>query len=284
VSRIQRASPRLPDRPQGTSVLEPFLVRAIIAGLALAIVAAPLGCFVVWQRMAYFGETVAQASLIGVALSLAFRLDITLGVVVIAVLVAFLLLWFGRQQVVALDSILGLLHHAALATGVIAISMLKGPPVDLLGFLFGDVFAVTMADIAWIAGGGAAVLAIVAWLWQPLLRLALHEDLAAAEGIDRRQVRAIFTILLAVTIAVAMKIVGVLLVMAFLVVPAVAARPLSGTPERMVLLTALVAAASVVAGLGLSATFDTPGGPSIVIVMSIAAAASLTAAGVMRGR
>jgi zinc transport system permease protein len=283
-SRIQRASPRLPDRPQGTSVLEPFLVRAIIAGLALAIVAAPLGCFVIWQRMAYFGETVAQASLIGVALSLAFRLDITLGVVVIAVLVAFLLLWFGRQQVVALDSILGLLHHAALATGVIAMSMLKGPPVDLLGFLFGDVFAVTRADIAWIAGGGAAVLAIVAWLWQPLLRLALHEDLAAAEGIDRRQVRAIFTILLAVTIAVAMKIVGVLLVMAFLVVPAVAARPISGTPERMVLLTALVAAASVVAGLGLSATFDTPGGPSIVIVMSIAAAASLTAAGVMRGR
>jgi len=158
-------------------VLEPFLVRAIVAGLALAIVAAPLGCFVIWQRMAYFGETVAQASLIGVALSLAFRLDITLGVVVIAVLVAFLLLWFGRQQVVALDSILGLLHHAALATGVIAMSVLKGPPVDLLGFLFGDVFAVTTTDIAWIAGGGAAVLAIVAWLWQPLLRLALHEDL-----------------------------------------------------------------------------------------------------------
>jgi zinc transport system permease protein len=265
-------------------VLEPFLVRAIIAGLALAIVAAPLGCFVIWQRMAYFGETVAQASLIGVALSLAFRLDITLGVVVVAVLVAFLLLWFGRQQVVALDSILGLLHHAALAMGVIAMSMLKGPPVDLLGFLFGDVFAVTRADIAWIAGGGAAVLAIVSWLWQPLLRLALHEDLAAAWGIDRRRVRAIFTILLAVTIAVAMKIVGVLLVMAFLVVPAVAARPLSGTPERMVLLTALVAAASVVVGLGLSATFDTPGGPSIVIVMSIAAAASLTAVGVMRAR
>ena len=265
-------------------MLEPFFVRAIVAGLALAVVAAPLGCFVIWQRMAYFGETVAQASLIGVALSLALRLDITLGVVVIAVVVAFLLLWFGRQQVVALDSVLGLLHHAALAIGVIAVSMLKGPPVDLLGFLFGDVFAVTTGDIAWIAGGGAAVLAIVAWLWQPLLRLAVHEDLAAAEGVDRRRVRAIFTILLAVTIAVAMKIVGVLLVMAFLVVPAVAARPLAGTPERMVLLTAVVAAASVVLGLSLSATFDFPGGPSIVIVMSLAAAASLTAAGFIRRR
>jgi zinc transport system permease protein len=265
-------------------VLEPFFVRAIVAGLALAVVAAPLGCFVIWQRMAYFGETVAQASLIGVALSLALRLDITLGVVVIAVVVAFLLLWFGRQQVVALDSVLGLLHHAALAIGVIAVSMLKGPPVDLLGFLFGDVFAVTTGDIAWIVVGGAGVLAAVAWLWQPLLRLAVHEDLAAAEGIDRRRVRAIFTILLAVTIAVAMKIVGVLLVMAFLVVPAVAARPLAGTPERMVLLTAVVAAAGVVLGLSLSATFDSPGGPSIVIVMSLAAAASLTAAGFIRPR
>ena len=109
-------------------MLEPFLVRAIIAGLGLAIVAAPLGCFVVWQRMAYFGETVAQASLIGVALGLAFRLDITLGVVVIAVLVAFLLLWFGRQQVVALDSILGLLHHAALATASSLCPCSRGHP------------------------------------------------------------------------------------------------------------------------------------------------------------
>ncbi len=265
-------------------MLEPFLVRALIAGLGLAVVAAPLGCFVVWQRMAYFGETVAQASLIGVALGLALQLDLTLGALLVAVVIAFLLLWFGRQKVVALDSVLGLLHHAALAAGVIAMSMLTGPPVDLVGFLFGDVFAVTTGDIAWILVGGAAVLSIVAWLWQPLLRLAVHEELAAAEGVDRQRVRAIFTILLAVTIAVAMKIVGILLVMAFLVVPAVAARPLTGTPERMVVLTALVAAASVLAGLSLSATFDAPGGPSIVIVMSIAAALSLTAAGLERRR
>ncbi len=263
---------------------EPFLVRALVAGLGLAVVAAPLGCFVVWQRMAYFGETVAQASLIGVALGLALQLDLTLAVLAVAVAVAFLLIWFGRQQVVALDSILGLLHHAALAAGVIATSMIKGPPVDLLGFLFGDVFAVTSADIAWILAGGVAVLAVVAWLWQPLLRLAVHEDLAAAEGVDRQRMRTIFIVLLAVTIAVAMKIVGILLVMAFLVVPAVAARPFAGTPERMVVLTALVASLSVIAGLWLSATFDSPGGPSIVIVMALAAAVSLSAAALGRGR
>jgi zinc transport system permease protein len=257
-------------------------LRALLAGLALAVIAAPLGCFVVWQRMAYFGETVAQASLIGVALGFALQLDITLGVLVVAVIVAFLLIWFGQQEVVALDSILGLLHHAALAAGVIATSMIRGQPIDLLGFLFGDVFAVTWQDVGWIIAGGGAVLAIVAGLWQPMLRLAVHEELAAAEGVDRRRVRMVFTVLLAVAIAVAMKIVGVLLVMAFLVVPAVAARPLAAGPERMVALAALVAALSVLIGLWLSSSFDWPGGPAIVIVMSAVAGLSLTFASLRR--
>ncbi len=265
-------------------MLEPFLLRALVAGLGLAVVAAPLGCFVVWQRMAYFGETTAQASLLGVALALALQLDLTLGVLVVALVVAFLLVWFGQQEVVALDSVLGLIHHAALAAGVIATSMIKGPPVDLMGFLFGDVFAVTVWDVVWILVGGVGVLAVVAWLWQPLLRLAVHEELAAAEGVARQRVRTVFTVLLAVTIAVAMKIVGILLVMAFLVVPAVAARPLTGSPERMVMLTAGIATASVFAGLWLSATIDLPGGPSIVLVMSLAAALSLTAAGLKARR
>src|SRR5262249_39050916 len=182
----------------------------------------------------YFGETVAQAGLIGVALGLALQVDVTWGVLAVALAVAGLLLWFTRQKLVALDSILGLLHHAALAAGVIATSAIKEAPVDLMGFLFGDVFAITLRDVIVIWAGGALVLAAVAWLWQPLLRLAVHEDLAAAEGVARDKVRAVFILLLAVTIAVAMKIVGILLVMAFLVVPAVAARPVARTPEHMV--------------------------------------------------
>lgn len=263
-------------------MFEPFFLRALLASLGLAVVAAPLGCFIVWQRLAYFGETVAQAGLIGVALALAMQMDVTWGVLIVALAVAALLVWFGRQKLVGLDSVLGLLHHAALAAGVIATSMVKGAPVDLTGFLFGDVFAVTQADVVVIFVGGAVVLALVAWLWQPLLRLAVHEDLAAAEGVDREMVRTVFIVLLAVAIAVAMKIVGILLVMAFLVVPAVAARPLSGTPERMVVLTGLIAAASVIAGLWLSATFDSPGGPSIVLIMSIVAGLSLSWAAIGR--
>ncbi len=255
--------------------MEPYLLRALAAGIGLAIVAAPLGCFVVWNRMAYFGETVAQASLLGVALGLMFQLDLTISVLLVALVVAGLLILAGRQKAVPVDSILGLMHFGALAAGVIATALVRGPSVDLMGYLFGDVFAVTGVDLVWVYGGGALALAAMAWLWSSLLRLAVHEELATAEGVDRDRVRIAFTLILALTIAIGMKIVGILLVIAFLIVPSVAARPFSATPERMVVLSALAGIASTLLGLGLSLSTDAPGGPSIVLVMAILAALSL---------
>lgn len=257
---------------------EPFVQRALAAGLALAVVAAPLGCIVVWRRMAYVGETLAQAGLLGVALGLALRLNLTAAVIMAAVLAALFIIAFGRQKLLSLDSVLGLMHHAALALGVIAISLIKGPSIDLMSFLFGDVFAVTNADLLWVYGGGLVILALTVWLWRPLVRLSLHEDLATAEGVNPVLPRGIFDIMLAVTIAVGMKIVGILLVMAFLVVPVVAARPLASTPEKMAVIAVLVACLGVIGGLVLSSNFDTPGGPSIVLAMTALAAFSLLAA------
>jgi zinc transport system permease protein len=260
-------------------VIEPFLLRALAAAIGLAIVAAPLGAILVWNRMAYFGESVAQASLVGVALGLALNVNLTASVIVTTLAVAALLIVLGRQKVVPIDSILGLTHHGALALGVIATSMLAGPSVDLMGYLFGDVFAVTTEDLWWVYGGGAVVLGVMAWLWQPLLRLAVHEELAAAEGVPREFVRAAFIVVLALTIAVAMKIVGILLAIAFLIVPVVAARPFSSTPERLVVIAAFVGITSVIGGLALSSNADAPGGPSIVLVMAVIAAMSLAVSG-----
>ncbi len=255
--------------------MEPFLIRALAAGIGLAIVAAPLGCFVVWNRMAYFGETIAQASLIGIALGLLLKLDLTVSVLVVAVLVAGLLLLLGRQKILPLDSVLGLLAHAALAIGVITTSLVKGPSVDLMGYLFGDIFAVADQDIWWVYIGGAAVLTTLLWVWGPLLAMAVHEELAGAEGVDRERTKAIFVMLLAVTVAVAMKIIGILLVIAFLIMPAAAARPYARTPEGMALLAAGVAVISVGLGLLLSFRADIPGGPAIVVVMAALAVASI---------
>jgi zinc transport system permease protein len=258
---------------------QPFFLKALAAGVGLAIVAAPLGCIIVWRRMAYVGETLAQSSLLGVALGMALGIDLTLAVVLAAVATAFILIGFGRQKLLALDSVLGLMHHAALALGVIAIALLNGPSIDLMSYLFGDVFAVTNIDLMWVYIGGAIVLALTLQLWRPLVRLSLHEDLATAEGIDPTLPRALFDILLAITIAVSMKIVGILLVMAFLVVPAVAARPLAATPERMAVIAAAIAVVSVIVGLAASLYTDAPGGPSIVLAMCTFAVISLLAMG-----
>ena len=258
-------------------MIDPFLLRALGAGLGLAVVAAPLGCVVVWRRMAYFGETIATASLLGIAAGLALHVDLTLAVTITALLVAAALTALGRQTAVPADSLLGLLHHTALAAGVIATASLKTPGIDLTSYLFGDVLAVSNADLAGIGLGGGAVLTALALLWEPLIRLSVHEELAAAEGVPAERVKLAVTILIAVTVALAMKVAGALLAIAFLVVPAAAARPLAGSTGSMALIAALVAAASVVAGLGLSAAWDAPAGPAIVLVMSATAALSIVA-------
>ncbi|MGE0626186.1 MAG: metal ABC transporter permease [Hyphomicrobiaceae bacterium] len=258
--------------------MEPFLVRALAAGLGLAVIAAPLGCFLVWQRMAFFGETVAHASLIGIALALAFDLDMTASALAVAGLVAIVLFALSRQRILPVDSLLSLLSHASLAVGVLAAALVKGSSIDLMAYLFGDIFAVTTTDLAWLAAGGIAVLIALRLLWKPLLALAVHEELAVAEGVNRDRVKIAFVLLLAVLVAMAMKLVGVLLTVAFLVIPAAAARPLSRTPERMVMLAAGAAAVGVVAGLGLSWGLDAPGGPSIVVALAVLALASLSIA------
>ncbi|MCB1521355.1 MAG: metal ABC transporter permease [Hyphomicrobiaceae bacterium] len=263
-------------------MIEPFFLRALAAAIGLALVAAPLGALVVWQRMAYFGETMAQASLLGVAMSLALGQNLTLSVLVTAILAACVILLLSEQKVLPLDSILGLLHHGSLAAGVIATAMLAGPSVDLMGYLFGDIFAVSYHDLLWVYGGGAVVLATLWYIWPQMLRIAVNEELALAEGVPSRTIKAVFMLLLAAVIAIAIKILGILLVIAFLIVPAAAARPLAATPERMVLLTALVAIIGAVAGLFFSAATDAPGGPAIVLVLAVMALASLVLAARVR--
>lgn len=247
---------------------EPFILRALVAAVGLAVLAAPLGCLVVWRRMSYFGSTVAHGGLLGVALGLLAGIDLTLGVILVSLAIGAMLVGLGHQRVLPTDSLLGILSHGALAGGLVAAAKLAGQRLDLMGYLFGDILAVTREDILWIFGGGAVVIGIVAWLWRTLIAFAVHEELAAAEGLDTRRAEAALVLVLAFTIAVAMKIVGVLLIIAFLIMPASAARPFSTTPESMVGLAAVIGAAGSILGLVLSMLADIPGGPAIVLVLA----------------
>ncbi len=265
-------------------MIDDFLVRALVAGVGVAVVAAPLGCFVVWRRMAYFGATLAHSALLGVALGLVLGFDLTLGVAVSSVAVTLIVVLFQRQRLIGSDTLLGILAHSGLAIGLVTLSFLHGVRVDLMAYLFGDVLAVTMGDIAWIYGGGALVLATLAVIWRPLLALTIHEELARAEGVPALRVQIAFMLTLAVTVAIAMKVVGVLLIISLLIIPAAAVRGVSRTPEQMAILAAAAGGLSVIAGLFASLRWDTPSGPSIVVAATVLFTLGLAVGAVRQAR
>ena len=259
------------------SLLDDFFWRAMLGGLGVALAAGPLGCFVVWRRMSYFGASIAHAALLGVALGLILGIDLTLGIALTGVVFAIAIVFLQRHTRLASDTLLGILAHAALAAGLVAISFRQGLRVDLLGYLFGDILAVSQADLVWIYLGGGLSLAVLAAVWRGLLAITVHEELARAEGVHVLAIQLIFALLLAIVIAVSMKIVGVLLI-----IPAAAARPFAKTPEQMAILAALIGAVAVAAGLGASYHWDTPSGPSVVMAAFAMFLASLAAASFQR--
>lgn len=253
-------------------MLDDFMMRATLAGIGVALAAAPLGCFVVWRRMAYFGDATAHAAILGVALSLALSISVFAGALVIALLMALTVnLLTGRGY--AMDTLLGVLAHSALAFGMVAVSFLSGIRIDLMAYLFGDILAVSRTDLAVIWGGAALVVALIAWRWSALLTATLNEDLAHASGLEPKREQLILTLSLAITVAVAIKVVGVLLIAALLIIPAAAARPLSRTPEGMALVAAGIGSVSALVGLRAAYILDTPAGPSIVCVAALIFAA-----------
>ena len=263
-------------------MLDDFLTRAALAGLGVALAAAPLGCFVVWRRMAYFGDATAHAAILGVGLAVTLSFSTGIGI-----LLAALAMGLGVARLAerghAVDTALGVLSHSALAAGLVAVASLPGPPIDLEAYLFGDILAVGNGDLAVIWGGAALVLTLLAWRWRALLTATLGADLAHAAGIDPRRERLWLTLALAVVVAVSIKVVGALLVTALLIIPAAAARPFARTPEAMAAGAALLGAASALGGLWAAWVFDTPAGPSIVCVAAGFFAVS-TAGGGLRPR
>ncbi|HEY5790125.1 MAG TPA: iron chelate uptake ABC transporter family permease subunit [Gammaproteobacteria bacterium] len=254
---------------------EEFILRALAAGIGVALLSAPLGCFVVWRRMAYFGEALAHSALLGVALGVLLGLAPTLGIVAACMAVALLLFGLQRRSDLATDTLLGILSHAALASGLVALSFMQDVRVDLFGYLFGDLLAVGRTDLAWIGAALGVVLLALLRLWRPLLAVTVHADLAAAEGLPVERIRLAFMLLIAVATAAAMKVVGVLLVTSLLVIPAATARRFARNPEQMALIAALLGVLAVVFGLGASLRWDTPSGPSIVVAAALLFALSL---------
>ena len=257
-------------------MLDDFLIRALIAGIGIALVAGPLGCFVVWRRLSFFGDTLAHSALLGVLLSISFNINISITIFVVSSLVALLLLRLEKTTYLAGDSLLGLISHSSLAIGLLILGFLSFIRFDIMGILFGDILSVNTNDLLVIWIGGALILFVLWFIWKPLFASTVNYDLAEAEGMKPERVNTIFTILLAALIAISIKMVGILLITGLLIIPTAMARNLSNNPRQKVILSIVGGLLSVFIGLYASFEINTSSGPSIVSVALILFILSLT--------
>lgn len=256
-------------------MFDDFFVRALFAGVGVVLAAAPLGCFVVWRRLAYFGDTLAHSALLGVLMALLLEANIMIAVFVMSVVISLLLLLLQKRGGLSSDSLLGLLSHSALAIGLVAIAFISWIRVDLNGLLFGDILAVSKQDLLIVWVGSLGTLAGLAIIWKNLFATTLNEEMARAEGINPDVANLVFMVLMATVVAISIKIVGVLLITALLIIPAASARQLATGPEQMAVIATFIGIASVIGGLFGSLEWDTPSGPSIVVAALVFFLASL---------
>ena len=249
----------------GAAMIDDFFVRALLAGIGLALMAGPLGCFVIWKRMAYFGDTLSHGALLGVALGLLFELHLESSVFLVCSLIAVTLFLLQRRASISSDALLGILAHASLAIGLVVLSLMTWIRVDLMGLLFGDILAVSHHDLTVIAGTLVITGALLSLTWRSLFAATVSRELAEAEGLNPLRAEIIFMLLIASVIAVAIKIVGVLLITSLLIIPAATARRISLSPGQMMLVSSIIGVLAVSLGLTGSLNLDTPSGPSIVV-------------------
>ena len=247
-------------------MFDDFIVRAFAAGIGLAFITGPLGCFIVWRRLSYFGDTIAHSALLGVVIAYALDFNLIIAVFVVSCLLALSLLFLQRRTNLPDDALLGLLAHSVLAIGLVLLGILSFIRIDLMGLLFGDILSVNTTDLLFVWIGGGIVLIVLVLIWRPLFAGTVNLELAKAEGLNPDLANAIFTLLIASVIAISIKIVGILLITGLLIIPASASRNLSSTPIQMAIISSIIGVASVVLGIQTSMIWNTPTGPTILTI------------------
>ena len=246
-------------------MFDDFFIRALFAGIGVAFVTGPLGCFVVWRRLSYFGDTLAHSALLGVTIAFSLEFNIALSVFITSSVVALFLIQLQKKTNLPGYALLGLLAHSSLGVGLVAIGFLSFIRFDVMGLLFGDILAVNVNDLLVIWIGGALILIILKLIWKPLFASTVNYELAEAEGLNPERAKAIFTLLMAAIIAISIKMIGLLLITGMLIIPAAMARNVSNSPKGMIIFSVIGGLLSVFLGLFSSLNFNTPSGPSFIV-------------------
>ena len=247
-------------------MFDDFIIRAFVAGIGLALITGRLGCFIIWRRLSYFGDTIAHSALLGVVIAYAMNFNLIIAVFAVSCFIALSLLFLQKRTNLPDDALLGLLAHSVLAIGLVLLGILSFIRIDLMGLLFGDILSVNITDVLFVWIGGSIVLIVLILIWRPLFAATVNLELAKAEGLNADLANAIFTILIASVIAISIKIVGILLITGLLIIPAAASRNLSSTPIQMAIISSVIGLVSVVLGLQTSMIWNSPTGPTILAI------------------
>ena len=258
----------LPAITRGTSMtewLDDFLVRSVIAGLIMVVIAAPMGCLMVWQRLAFLSDTLGHAAVMGVGLGLLLEVTPVFGVLAVALLIVFSLNRVNSFNSALSETTLAIISHTGLAGGIILVGLLPAQSVNLEAILFGDLLATTSADLTRLLITTVVLLLLLLHHWRSFVAVSVSREIAQAEGIEVRKVQFLMYIMIALLVAVMMKVMGVLLIAAMLVIPTTSARLFSRSPEQMVAVSALYGLGALVGGISSSFQFDWQTGPAIVV-------------------
>lgn len=250
---------------QAVNMIFELLLPSLIAGLLIALSSGSLGCFVIWRRMAFFSDTLAHSAILGTALALIAEVDVIYGLIGFGAVVAFTMAQFDHgQRHVSSDTLLAIIAQSSLALGVLLLP-LTGTQVNIEALLFGDILAISWTDVIVTAAITFTIVTLLLLNWPALLALCIDEDLAATEGIKTKRYKLLLFLLLVALVAIAVQMLGVLLISSLLLIPAAAARRLSHTPQQMLFIAPFLGMLAVVCGLILAYFLNLAAGPAVVV-------------------
>ncbi len=246
-----------------------FVQRALLTGILLGVTGAVLGFFVVLRRMSFVGVGLSHAALGGVAVGVVLGIAPLPTATVFAIGVAWIIGWLGGQGEISEDTAIGVFFPTSMALGVVLISLSPSYRQDLMGYLFGNILSVRPDEVLPIVGLSVVALALMAFFFKELLFLGVDEEAAQASGIHTTAMRFLLLTILAVTIVAAVRLVGIVLVSAFLVIPAATGQAVARSLRSMLAVAVGSAVVAVVGGLWLSWTWNLPSGAAIVLLSAV---------------
>ena len=242
-----------------------ILLNAVITVFGISIGVGPIGSFVLWKKLSYFGDTIAHSALLGVTLAMIMHVHHIIGILLIATLPSLMLLQLRNYY--TKDMLFNITSNSSLALASIILSIIPLSNTNVItSMLFGDVLAIDYSDIIVLYIATISIATIIACQWKKWLLITISTDLAIVAKLNTKILEIEFMILLSILIAVSINIIGILLITSLLIIPAATARVIIKTPIQMIVLSSILCFTSSICGLFASYTFDIPAGPSIIMM------------------